>query len=80
VSSFTPWVRRAEGYWGTCQRRLYVGVAVTLRRPPSLPPVCEVLPDQSSFSVFRETPMGFFCENFQKLNCYKIERSEYGKD
>jgi hypothetical protein len=57
VSSFRPWVRRAEGYWRTCQRKLCMEVPVKARRPPSLPLICEVFPDHSSFSVFRETPM-----------------------
>jgi hypothetical protein len=42
------------------------------RRPPSLPLVCEVFPDHSSFSVLRETPMAFFCDYFKKLNCYRV--------
>jgi hypothetical protein len=32
-------------------------VTVELRRPPSLPLSYRVLPDYSSFSVLRETPM-----------------------
>ena len=60
VSGFGPWVRRAEGYRGACQRKFCMGVPgvpVKLRRPPSLPLICEVLPDHSSFSILRETPM-----------------------
>jgi hypothetical protein len=34
---------------------------------PSLPLVCEGFPDLSSFSVFRETPMASFCDNFKQL-------------
>jgi hypothetical protein len=41
------------------------------RRPPSLPLVCIVFAAYSSFSVFRGTPMAFFCDYFKKLNCYK---------
>jgi hypothetical protein len=87
VSSFTPWVRRAEGYWGICQRELCMGVSVKPRRPPSLPLICEVFPDHSSFSVLRETPMAFSCNYFKKLNRYvetgfrvsEVERSGNGK-
>jgi len=32
-------------------------VPVKPRRPPSLPLICLVFPDHSSFSVLRETPM-----------------------
>jgi len=74
VSSFRPWVRRAGGYWGTCQRKLCMGVPVKPRRPPSLPLVCEVLPDQSSFSVLRGTPMASAI-HFKKLNCYAGDRN-----
>jgi len=70
VSSFRPWVRRAEGYWGTCQRKLCMEVPVKPRRPPSLPLICVKFPDHSSFSVLRETPMAFPWDNFKKLNCY----------
>ncbi len=41
-----------------------------IRRPPSLPLVCIVFPDYSSFSVLRETPMPFFCDYFKKLTGY----------
>jgi hypothetical protein len=71
LSSFRPWLRRAEGYWGTGQRKLCMEMPVKPRRPPSLPLMCEVLADHSSFSVLRETPMAFSCDNFKKLNCYR---------
>jgi len=36
--------------------------------PPALPPLtCMVIPDYSSFSVLRETPMTFACGHFKKL-------------
>jgi hypothetical protein len=81
VSSYRPWVRRAEGlparrayrpegYQGTCRRKLCMEVPVKLRRPPSLPLVCELFPCHSSFSVLRETPMAFSCSYFKNLNCY----------
>ena len=41
------------------------------RRPPSLPPVCMVFPAYSSFSVFRETSMASFCDDFKRQNCYR---------
>jgi hypothetical protein len=40
------------------------------RRPPSLPLICGVFPEHSSFSVFRETSMAFFRAYFKELNCY----------
>jgi hypothetical protein len=69
MSSFRKWVRRAEGYGGTRHLKLSGQVPVKPRRPPSLRLVYEVFPDQSSFSVLRETPMAFFYDNFKKLNC-----------
>ena len=68
VSRFRPWVRRAEGYRGTRHLNLCMDVPVKPRRPPSLPLICELLPDHSSFSVLRETPMAFSCDYFKKLN------------
>jgi hypothetical protein len=71
VANFRQRVRRAEGYRGTRHVIPSGQVAVKPRRPPSLPLICEVFPDHSSFSVFRETPMAFFCDYFKKLNCYE---------
>jgi hypothetical protein len=45
-------------------------VPVKPRRPPSLPLICEVFSDHSSFSVLRETPVTFFCDYFKRLKCY----------
>jgi len=70
VAGFRPWVRRAEGYTGARHVIPSRQVPVKPRRPPSLPLICEVFPDHSSFSVLRETPMAFFCDYFKKLNCY----------
>jgi hypothetical protein len=42
-------------------------VPVKPRRPPSLPVLCVILPDHSSFSVFRETSMTFSGDHFKKL-------------
>jgi hypothetical protein len=70
VSSFRPWMRRAEAYWGTCRRKFYVEVLVKPRRPPSLPLFCVVFPDHSSFSVLRETSVAFPRYHFKKLKCY----------
>jgi len=61
VARSRPWVRRAEGYWGTCQLKFCMEVPVKLRRPPSLPLISAVCPAHSSFSVLRETPMAFSC-------------------
>jgi len=69
-AGFGPWVRRAEGYRESRQINPSGQVPVTCRRPPSLPLVCEVFPDLSSFSVFRETPMAFFCDSFKQLKRY----------
>jgi hypothetical protein len=76
VSSFGPWVRRAEGYRGNRQVKPSVEVPVKPRRPPSLPLICEVFPDHSSFSVLRETSMAFICDNFKKLKCYHFSLNE----
>jgi hypothetical protein len=46
-------------------------VPVKPRRPPSLPLVCVVFPDHSSFSVFRGTPMAFTRYHFKRLKCYQ---------
>jgi hypothetical protein len=70
VARFRPWVRRAEGYRGTCQLKPCMEVLVKPRRPPSLPIICMLFPDQSSFSVLRETSVTFSCDHFKKLKCY----------
>src|SRR5512137_172600 len=70
VASFRPWVRRAEGCWGTRQVRPCWQVPVKPRRPPSLPLICEVFSADSSFSVFKETPMASAI-HFKKLNGYR---------
>jgi hypothetical protein len=75
VSSFGPWARRAEGYRGTCQRKFCVPVAVKPRRPPSVPLICGVFPDYSSFSVLRGTAMTFTRYCFKKLKCYPDSHS-----
>ena len=71
VSSFRPWVRRAEGYRGTSYLQSCRLVPLKPRRPPSLPLICTVFPAISSFSVFRETPMASVI-HFKELNCYLI--------
>jgi hypothetical protein len=39
--------------------------------PPALPPlICMVIPDYSSFSVLRETPMTVAWSHFKNLKCY----------
>jgi hypothetical protein len=66
VSSFSPWVRRAEGYRRTGQPKFRMGVSVKPRRPPSLRLTCGFFPYYSSFFVFRETPMPPLLEVFRK--------------
>jgi len=68
--SFRPWVRRAEGYRGTRHLNACMEMPVKLRRPPSLPLVCEIIPDHSSFSVLRETPVASSFGYYKNLNCY----------
>jgi len=71
VAGSGPWVRRAEGYRETRQIKASGQVPVNPSRPPSLPLACEVFPDPSSFSVLRETPMAFSCDNFKQLKRHK---------
>src|SRR5512136_1923514 len=75
VSYFRRRVRRAEGYRGTHHLKPCRQVPLKPRRPPSLPLICIVSPAYSSFSVFRETPMAFFCDYIKKLNCYNFLNS-----
>jgi hypothetical protein len=50
---------------------------VKTRRPPSLPFVCVVFPDHSSFSVLRETPMASAKNiQFQKAKVLQILKSK----
>jgi hypothetical protein len=88
LAGFGPWVRRAEGCQETRQIKTSGQVPVNPwspsappeagkpRRPPSLRLVCEVFPDHSSFSVLRETPMAFSCDNFKQLKCYDLRLTE----
>ena len=46
-------------------------VPVKTRRPPSLPLICGVFADHSSFSVLRETRMASSCEYFKKPDGYE---------
>jgi len=66
VFSFRPRVRRAEGLPGMTTEGLH-GHAKQSAPPALLPLVCIVIPDHSSFSVLRETPMTFACRHFKKL-------------
>jgi len=84
VASFRQWVRRAEGYRGTRHLKPCMEVPVKPwsplappkagkpRRPPSLSLIREDLPEHSSFSVLRETPMAFSYTYFKKLSCYRL--------
>jgi hypothetical protein len=66
VFSFRQWVRRAEGLPGMTTEELHGNERRSA--PPALPPlICMVIPDHSSFSVLRETPMTFACGHFKKL-------------
>ena len=65
VSRFGQWVRRAEGYRGTRHLQPSRQSPVKLHRPPSLPLISRDYSAYSSFSVFRETPMAFFCAYFK---------------
>jgi rare lipoprotein A len=69
VSSVRPWMRRAEGYRGICNLKPCLDVPVKPRRPPSLPLICEVFPNHSSFSVLRVTSMASAI-HFKNLNRY----------
>jgi len=71
LARFRPWVRRAEGYWGTCHLKLCMEVPVKPRRPPSLPLICLIFPDHSSFSVLKETPVTSTRYRFKKVKCYE---------
>jgi hypothetical protein len=66
VFSFRPRVRRAEGLPGMTTEDLH-GNARRSAPPALLPLTCMVIPDHSSFSVLRETPMTFACGHFKKL-------------
>jgi hypothetical protein len=68
VFSFRPWVRRAEGLLGMTTENSH-GHERRSAPPALLPLVCIVIPDHSSFSVLRETPMTFACGHFKKLKC-----------
>jgi hypothetical protein len=66
VFSVRQWVRRAEGLPGMTTEDLH-GNQRRSAPPALLPLVCMVIPDHSSFSVLRETPMTFACGDFKKL-------------
>jgi hypothetical protein len=64
--SFRLRVRRAGGLLGITTEDLHGYERRSA--PPALPPLtCMVIPDHSSFSVLRETPMTFACGHFKKL-------------
>jgi hypothetical protein len=58
VFSFRQWLRRAERFPGITTEDLH-GNERRSAPPALLPLVCIVIPDHSSFSVLRETPMTF---------------------
>jgi hypothetical protein len=61
---------RAEGFPGMTTEDLH-GHERRSAPPAWLPPTCMVIPDHSSFSVLRETPMTFAWDHFKKLKCCK---------
>ena len=75
VFSFRPRLRRAEGLPGMTTEdldgyeRRSAPPANGRRWSALLPLICMVIPDYSSFSVLRETPMTFACGHFIKLKC-----------
>jgi len=69
-------VEAGGGLPGNDHERLCREVPVKPRRPPSLLHPCEVFPDYSSLSVFRETPVAFFCYYFKKLNISLTQSEE----
>jgi hypothetical protein len=73
VFSFRPRLRRAEGLPGMTTEDLD-GYERRSAPPALLPLICMVIPDYSSFSVLRETPMTFACGHFIKLKCYDDSR------
>jgi hypothetical protein len=79
VSGFGPWVRRAEGNEGTCQRKLCMGVPLKPRHPPSLPFICVMFPDHSSLSVLGETLVAFSCKYAKKLNGHYNGKTQRGE-
>ena len=60
---------RAEGLPGITTEGLH-GNERRSAPPALLPLICIVIPDHSSFSVLRETPMTFASCHFKKLKCY----------
>ena len=69
VFSFRQRVRRAEGLPGMTTEDLH-GNERRSAPPALLPPICMVIPDHSSFSVLRETPVTFACGHFKKPNVF----------
>jgi hypothetical protein len=72
VTSFRPWVRRAEGYSGTCHLKAHMEVAVKPRRPPSLPLISIVFPAQFFVFCFERDLHGLFLRLFQKAKLLKM--------
>jgi hypothetical protein len=70
---------RAEGLPGITTEDLH-GNERRSAPPAWLPPICMVIPDYSSFSVLRETPVTFAFAHFKKLKCYsytKLQQLRY---
>jgi hypothetical protein len=67
---------RAEGFPGMTTEDLH-GNERRSAPPALLPLVCMVIPDHSSFSVLRETPMTFACGHFKKLKCHFFLKTSF---
>jgi len=70
VFSFRQRSRRAERLPGMTTEDLH-GYQRRSAPPALLPLICMVIPDHSSFSVLRETPVTFSCYHFKTLKCYE---------
>ena len=57
------------GLLGNLPAKSLHGGAGETSPPAFAAPYLIILPDQSSFSVFRGTPMAFSCDHFKKLKC-----------
>jgi len=78
VFSFRQRLRRAEGLQGMTTEDLHGNVRRSA--PPALLPLISiVIPDHSSFSVLRETPMTFACGHFKKLKCDPESKMAHSK-
>ena len=73
VFGFRPRVKRAEELPGMTTEDLH-GHERRSAPPAWLPPTCMAIPDHSSFSVLRETPMTFAFGHFKMIRRLKEAR------